>query len=326
MELKKRYIIEILYYGLIMLLVIIFFKYIFGIVFPLFIGLFIAILSQKMTVKHKIARLKRNSNILYVTLILFVAFFVLCTFFYFLTKNMSYLLVDITNITHEFLEKNQLSKFYILQYILEFFAEIVSFISKYVLSFITSILKTLPQFVINILLVVLSAYYFALNYCDVRAFLLRYIKNKRAVIKAKNIALDIVFCLFKAYFTIFCINFSILFFGLWIIKIQNYMEIAFIVALFDLIPGIGVGIMLIPWILYEYTMKNMRNFLILSIIYGLCLICKNFIEPKVISSKIGTNMLETVICIILGAKLFGFLGIIFAPFALILIKNIACTK
>jgi predicted PurR-regulated permease PerM len=58
------------------------------------------------------------------------------------------------------------------------------------------------------------------------------------------------------------------------------------------------------------------------ILYGVVLIIRQIVEPKLISKGIGIHPLAAVVSIYAGLRLFGIVGMILGPFAALLIKNL----
>ncbi|MNR42056.1 hypothetical protein D3C85_1605290 [compost metagenome] len=57
----------------------------------------------------------------------------------------------------------------------------------------------------------------------------------------------------------------------------------------------------------------------LSVLYGIIVIARQIMEPKVLASSVGLDPLATLIAMFVGLKLFGLLGLIVGPVSLILI-------
>ena len=51
-------------------------------------------------------------------------------------------------------------------------------------------------------------------------------------------------------------------------------------------------------------------------------VARQFLEPKIVSKKIGIHPIFTLIAMYTGFKLFGFLGFIFGPIIMFMLKNI----
>ena len=121
---------------------------------------------------------------------------------------------------------------------------------------------------------------------------------------------------------LFLLTLAEIFIGLSVLKVKYSFLLSLFIALIDILPILGVGSVLIPWAIFEILTKNMRMGLGLLILYGVVLIIRQIIEPKLISKGIGIHPLAAVVSIYAGLRLFGIVGMILGPFAALLIKNL----
>ncbi|MNI14468.1 hypothetical protein D3C73_677310 [compost metagenome] len=75
---------------------------------------------------------------------------------------------------------------------------------------------------------------------------------------------------------------------------------------------------MVPWLLYAFLTGNVPLGIGLSILYGIIMISRQIIEPKVLSSSVGLEPFPTLISTFVGLKLFGFLGLIIGPVSLVI--------
>lgn len=140
---------------------------------------------------------------------------------------------------------------------------------------------------------------------------------------------DIMVSLKKAFFgfllaqlTLISITCIIVLVGLLILRVDYPITIALIIAIVDLLPYLGTGLIFIPWILYTFLSGQLPLTIGLSILYGVVVIQRQIMEPKVLSSNIGVDPLATLISLFVGYKLFGFLGLIIGPVILVFIQTL----
>jgi len=131
---------------------------------------------------------------------------------------------------------------------------------------------------------------------------------------------------FYAYLIIFLITFAELFIGLWILKRKYSFLIAILIALVDVLPIFGTGIVLIPWGLIMILNKNYYVGFGLLIVYAIITIVRQIIEPHIIGGKLGLHPLFSIFSMFAGLKLFGFIGMIIAPGIAVFIKEFICYK
>ena len=71
---------------------------------------------------------------------------------------------------------------------------------------------------------------------------------------------------------------------------------------------------MVPWILYVFFAQgNIVLGIGLSVLYGVIVIARQIMEPKVLASSVGLDPLATLIAMFVGLKLFGLLGLIVGP-------------
>lgn len=107
--------------------------------------------------------------------------------------------------------------------------------------------------------------------------------------------------------------------GLTILKVPYAFTIAFIIGLVDLLPYLGVGAVLVPWIIYLFLTGNLQWAIGLSITYGIIITVRQFLEPKLVASSIGIDPLLTLISLFVGLKLFGMIGLILGPVTVVIL-------
>ncbi|MDO5018580.1 MAG: AI-2E family transporter [Lagierella massiliensis] len=90
------------------------------------------------------------------------------------------------------------------------------------------------------------------------------------------------------------INFVILLLGLRYIGVPYYGLIAFVIAVVDLMPILGSGIVLIPWSLVVLVQGNGKFALSLIVIYLITLILNQVLEPLILGKSIGLKPLYTL--------------------------------
>lgn len=79
---------------------------------------------------------------------------------------------------------------------------------------------------------------------------------------------------------------------------------------------------MIPWTLILFLNKEYSvGFCILGL-YIFVSVVRQFLEPKIVSSKIGVHPIFTLLAMYTGFKLMGVIGMLIGPIVLIILKNI----
>ena len=147
------------------------------------------------------------------------------------------------------------------------------------------------------------------------------------IIKVGRDAFSGIAAYVKAQATIILITFTELLIGFTIfnligLKIQYAFTLAIIIALVDAFPLLGCGTVLIPWAVFNAFTGNISMAIAVFILYLCITIVRQLIEPKIISKNIGVHPIFTLVAMYTGFRLFGFLGFIFGPVILFMLKNI----
>ena len=124
----------------------------------------------------------------------------------------------------------------------------------------------------------------------------------------------------RAQLILICVTFLELTAGFLILRIKYALLLAVIIAFMDAIPVLGTGTFLIPLSIGNFIMGNWYLGVGFLVIYGVCLIVRQLLEPRIIAHEIGLHPLITLVFIYLGLKLFGLVGMILGPSAALTIR------
>lgn len=124
----------------------------------------------------------------------------------------------------------------------------------------------------------------------------------------------------RAQLTLISITFGIVLVGMFILRVDNPFSFALLAAIFDLLPYLGVGTLLLPWAAYAAVSGDWFLAIGLVILYIVVIVQRNLAEPKIVGSHIGLDPLAALISIFVGLQLFGVLGFILGPVLAVLLK------
>lgn len=131
-----------------------------------------------------------------------------------------------------------------------------------------------------------------------------------------------LFGFLKAQLTLISMTAVIVLVGLLILRVDYAITIAIIIGFVDLLPYLGTGAIFVPWMIYSFLTGNYGLTIGLSILYGVVVIQRQVMEPKVLSSNIGLDPLATLIALFVGFQVLGFLGLIIGPVLLVVVKTL----
>lgn len=201
-------------------------------------------------------------------------------------------------------------------------------ILKTPLSTIWTTAKQIPSALISTLVTIIASIFMTAEYPMLTGFVKRQISDeKRQVLSAsKRILFSSLGKLAKSYAMILCITFIEMSVGLWILYVTKIftggylIAIAAVTAVVDILPILGTGSVLIPWVLYSFAVGKTSLGIGLLVLYGVIFVLRQFLEPKLVANNLGLPSVVTIIGMYIGLQLFGFIGLFLVPVCLILLK------
>jgi predicted PurR-regulated permease PerM len=106
-----------------------------------------------------------------------------------------------------------------------------------------------------------------------------------------------------------------------ILKVDHAVLISFLIALVDLLPVLGLGIVFIPWSIISIIGGDVWFGIALIVAYVVLTFVRNLIEPKLIGKQVGIHPFVALLALYLGLKLFGIIGVFVLPLSVILLKS-----
>jgi sporulation integral membrane protein YtvI len=199
---------------------------------------------------------------------------------------------------------------------------VITKISSTVIDFISSSVSFLPGLFLGIIFAVISSLFFAIDYNKITAYLSNLLpsKNPGLFTEIKGMATGIGFKYVKAYAILMAVTFAELAIGLLLLRVDGAIEVAALIAVIDFLPVLGTGGVVIPWIFIELIQGNFPLAFGLTALYLLITVVRNILEPKLIGEQIGLHPLIMLICMYVGMKIFGFVGLIALPVTIVVIK------
>ncbi|MNH74999.1 hypothetical protein D3C87_398490 [compost metagenome] len=189
---------------------------------------------------------------------------------------------------------------------------------------IVNLLTSLPNLGVILIVVMLATFFISKNWE-------RHMRTMTGWVPlpfrktAKDVWSDLQKALFgylRAQFIMISITAVIVLIGLLILGVDSAFTFALLIGFVDLLPYLGVGTIMVPWLVYAYLSGDIRLGIGLSILYGIILIARQLIEPKVLASSVGLDPLPTLIGMFVGLKLFGVLGLIIGPVSFVVISAV----
>lgn len=93
-------------------------------------------------------------------------------------------------------------------------------------------------------------------------------------------------------------------------------------ALLDALPIFGCGTVLLPWALFSLLFGDRTRGLLLLLLYGVLWLTRSILEPRLVGDRVGLHPIAALFSMYGGFHFFGVAGMILAPIAAILLKQL----
>ena len=348
MEKRKRFLINIMYFTVILIIGFIALKYIFPLLFPFILAFIISAMLQKpitfVSDKTKLSR-KLSAIIIIILILLLISTIIFLigntvannieSFFSLIAdkiENLPSIIENfkqsILNITSSFPSgiRNKISEY--MDNIFELLLSSDSGIGNSPLSGIFGAAKKIPGIFLAIIVGIIATVFLSIDYRKIVNFVIRQLspKNQNTVIAIKKVFFSTVLKLLKSYAILMLITFAEVAATFYLMKMLGIYKTEYVIltsaliAIIDIVPIIGIGTIFIPWAIYSIIMDNVAMGIFLIVSYLIITIVRNILEPKIIGNQVGASPVITLIFMYIGLKLFGVIGLIVLPMLVIIIK------
>ncbi len=321
MEKKKEFVINAFYYGIISFLAIIILYFLYryclliivsllasSLIRPLFINIQRFFHIKSKFIKYIVAIFCVVMCYVMIVLFLGITLYVLVQTFYYLPD----CIYDIYQqlLTHR----------YLISFTHHFYTTIDVFLNhilSLVINFIWQMLFNLPSvltysffhLILTVLFIVHDHHIYNGKYIGILYDIYTSIQN-------------ILKVLLKTYFFLFMITLGCLWLGFTVMRLDNSFIIAFLIALFDFFPILGLDMIMIPWIVVSVLLNKSFIALQLLILYLFIVTLRNILEPQLLSKQVKISILPMFVIMFIMMKVFGFLAMMISPFLLMVFKDL----
>ncbi|MDB6353334.1 sporulation integral membrane protein YtvI [Trichococcus sp. K1Tr] len=342
---KKHFIVNTIYFFLIALIAYVFFNYAINLISPFIFALLVAYLLQKPT-KSIAVILKLPPKMVSVILVLFFYSTIGLLFSLIGVKLISVVTALISGLP--MIYETQLEPFLLNTFdgveqavyrldpalvdvlnegfdqFVNSLGEDIKNISLSLVGSLSTIASSLPEFLIKIVLMIISTFFIAMDYDALAQSISRQFtsRNNEVIQKIKQYVFHTLFVVVRSYLLIMGITFIELSVGLSIIGIPNAVLIAFIIAIFDILPVLGTGGIMIPWTIITFFQGNYQISIGILVVYIVVTIVRNILEPKIVGGQLGLHPVVALMSMFIGANLIGVIGLFGFPITLSLLKHL----
>lgn len=187
-------------------------------------------------------------------------------------------------------------------------------------------LMKIPESIVIFLFIWVLAFVLTYDYFYVRDKLRKIVslRLRRATMGIIKEGKKLIIKYVKAQFVLIFMTAFITYLGLLMFRVNHAFTIASLLALVDLLPLVGTGIIFLPWIGYLFLSGNYPLTIKLSLLYIAIIIFRQIVEPKVLSDFLNVRPVIILTMMFISFQLWGALGILLSPLWIILF--VACKR
>ncbi len=218
----------------------------------------------------------------------------------------------------------------IVQLVKDSLPSLISSVGSFVTDFSARVVKwaagiagKVPSFLLSGVVCVIASFFFAIDFDTIKDFFRRLLSPNafETVQRVKDSFLDMIWQFIKSYALIFVITVAEITVGLLICGVKNPILIACLIGLFDAFPIVGSGMILLPWAIITLITGSLWRGIGLIIVYAVVVVAREFIEPKIVGTKVGLRPILTLVCMYVGNKLVPIIGLFGFPIAAAIISD-----
>lgn len=195
---------------------------------------------------------------------------------------------------------------------------------QYLLSFAGNLLSHIPDSALSLGTAIISGYMISAKLPRIKKWILRrFPKEKlRPLLDTLKRVKTIVMGWLAAQLKLAGMTLAILLAGFLILRIPYAPLWAVGISLVDAFPVLGTGTILLPWTLICFLQGDNARAIGLLGIYTVISVTRSVLEPKLVGKHLGLDPLVTLMALYAGYKLFGILGMLFAPMAAVILVQL----
>lgn len=344
---KKKFIINTIFYAIIICIVLLVVKYLVPILIPFILAFIFASILQFPVKKisgmwEQGTRWKRQIAVI-VGVIFFAGIFLLIAYVGIKTFNLFLNFLEIAPTIYqneilpfingflntirqrvEFADVEVAAKIdMILNNFLKTVGNFISNFSMNAVGKLTSGLAGIPGLIIKLIICIVSSFFFMLDYDKIISFFHQMIpKEYRGKIEiGKGYVKNTLLVYVRSYFFLFCLTCVELSLGLKILGIPYAVIWGTLIGIFDILPVLGTGGILMPWGVILLVTGNISLGVGILVVYLVITIIRNILEPKLVGKQIGLHPLATLISLYVGLKVLGIIGMFVFPVSLAILSS-----
>lgn len=208
--------------------------------------------------------------------------------------------------------------------VIQSLSEMVSGLPGKVVDVATGFAVSVPGLFVDIVIMIICTFFITIDYRRLTDFCMRQLddNSKKLFLEIKEYVVGTLLVCIGSYALIMSTTFVELSVAFTLIGMNHAIIVAACIAVFDILPVLGTGGIMIPWAVFMLVYGNYPLALELFLIYVIITVIRNIIEPKIIGGQLGLHPVVTLICMFVGVEFFGVIGLFGLPILLSLILHL----
>lgn len=189
---------------------------------------------------------------------------------------------------------------------------------------VSAVLGWVPQGALGVGTAVLSGFLISGRLPQIRSRLRQFVRQERfaAFAQSGRRIRKAVGGWCKAQLKLSAVTYAVVALGLFVLRVEYAFGWALPIAVVDAVPVLGTGTVLVPWAAVCLLQGDGFRAIGLLGTYGVALVLRTVLEPRLVGKHLGLDPLLTLLGIYIGYRLWGILGMIFAPMLLTAVRSI----
>ena len=196
-----------------------------------------------------------------------------------------------------------------------------------------SFAKGVPSVLVSTLIAIIATFFMFGAYDDALLFIKAQLpeRGRTMLSDIKAAFKDTIGNYALAYGKIILITFGEILVSLLLMKLFKVYKGSYIpliaagIAIVDILPVLGTGSVVAPWAVISFIQGNVALGICLLVMWGIISVIRQYIEPKLVGKQIGLNPVLTLLCMFVGLKVFGAIGMFGLPITIIILKALQDT-
>lgn len=213
--------------------------------------------------------------------------------------------------------------------------EILLKFSTWLTKFLTqliNVITSIPTLAIYAVITILSLYFICTDKIYILDMMEHHMSKKwvqKIGIHIKEITKSLGGYL-KAEAILIIVSFIISVIGLYVFRVMGMnikypLLIALAIGFVDALPILGSGTVMVPWAIISALNGDLRLGISIIVLWIIMSLVRQFLEPKIVSGKIGIHPIFTLVAMYTGYRIIGVMGMLVGPIVLIILKSIFAT-